>query len=158
MKFLSLLLLAFVSLTAVELQAQGGSNLQSSTDASGFEDVPDDIKKQISVFFNGMIAGEVEPSFEKLLSNSPVKRKTKSLSSLIEKTALSIELYGNMMAYEPVSTEFVTSSYLRVRYISLHSRMPMRWIFTFYNSPDQGWVITNIKYDDQTEMLFYDGE
>ncbi|MFA6570085.1 MAG: hypothetical protein WCT77_02500, partial [Bacteroidota bacterium] len=71
-------------------------------------------------------------------------------------TKKSIQLYGPIKGYEPVSSEIVTESLVRLRYFSLHTDFPMRWIFTFYKSPSRGWIVINIKFDDLSETFFTD--
>jgi hypothetical protein len=160
--FLSTMLLLSLVITSKSQDGTGlmsgsGTPIQSGTQQEkSYKDLPMAIKENMALFFQDLIKGDIEKGYDRLLENSPIKRKTKSLSSLVEKTEYSVELYGNMFDYEPVSVEIATSSYFRVKFLSLHTRNPMRWVFTYYRSPDKGWIITNILYDDQTENFFYE--
>jgi len=156
------LLIAAMICCLSSLQSQGGGSslisgtpLGSDNVKSTYQNVPDEVKKKMAIFFEDLIGGDIKEGYNRLLENSPIKRKKQNLNSLIEKTKLSVDLYGSMFDYEPVSVEMATTSYFKVRFISLHTKIPMRWIFTYYKSPDKGWIITNILYDDQTENLFY---
>jgi len=103
-----------------------------------------------------LLDSKISEAYDDLLKGSPIKKKVEDVKSLNSQTKRAFELYGNIIGYEPVNAEFVTPSYLRMRYLALHSRYPMRWIFTFYKSPDQGWIITNVKFDDLTDYFFSD--
>jgi hypothetical protein len=63
-------------------------------------------------------------------------------------------LYGQIRAYEPVSSDIVSESYIRIRYLAYHTDFPMRWIFTFYKSPKLGWIVVNIRFDDLSDFFF----
>jgi len=75
---------------------------------------------------------------------------------LKKQTERSIDIYGDILSFEFVSAEQVTESYIRLRYLALHSSYPMRWIFTYYRSPDKNWIVTNVKFDDLSEYFFSD--
>ena len=64
------------------------------------------------------------------------------------------EIYGIIKGYERVGMEIVAESYIRLRYISLHDKYPMRWVFTYYRSPTRGWIVSNVKFDDDSEYFF----
>jgi hypothetical protein len=134
-----------------------GTPIQSgAANEQTYKDLPREIKERMALFFQDLIKGEINKGYDRLLDGSPIKRKTTNLKDLIEKTEYSVERYGNMFDYEPVDVNIATQSYFRVKFLSLHTKIPMRWIFTYYRSPDKGWIITNILFDDQTENFFYD--
>lgn len=141
-----------------ELFGSSGTPLQSSESEVKYADLPDELKQKMAKFFEGLVQGEIADAYDKLLDNSPIKRKKANLSSLIASTERSVELYGNIFDYEPVNVDMVTTSFFKVRYLTLHTTVPTRWIFTYYHSPDKGWIITNILFDDQSENLFYDND
>jgi hypothetical protein len=132
------------------------SSRQARNNNNSFTAVPAELKTRQQSFFNDLLDNKITEGYDNLLNKSPIKKKQDELKSLINQTKRAFELYGNLQGYEPVSAEFVTSSYLRLRYLGLHSRYPMRWIFTYYKSPDQGWIITNVKFDDLSDYFFID--
>ncbi|MCX6147149.1 MAG: hypothetical protein NTW25_07850 [Candidatus Kapabacteria bacterium] len=129
---------------------------KSSKNSAKYIDIPAELKQRTTKFFNQLLDDKVNQAFEEMMLNSPINKKTEEMKSLIKQTKRAFELYGKLLSYEPVSNEVITGSFMRVRYLGLHSRYPMRWVFTFYKSPDQGWIITNVKFDDLSDFLFID--
>ena len=118
--------------------------------------LPPELKGKASKFFNELMDSNVISAYNHLFESSYISQKTNKVNKLINSTHKAIEQYGNLKGYEAVNHEIVSPSYIRLRYLGLHSRFPLRWIFTFYNSPDNGWIITNVKFDDYSEEFFTD--
>lgn len=118
--------------------------------------VPDEIRKEVNTFFAGLLDGEIEKPYKTLLSDSPLTGKKEDVEELLRQTRKVNKYYGKMKGFEFVSSEAVTPSYMRIRYLGLCEKYPMRWIFTYYKSPKKGWVVTNILFDDMTEYYFSD--
>ena len=118
--------------------------------------LPPEIITKTDHFFKKLILSDVDGAFNEFLQDSPISGKKDQLRSLIDQAKRSVELYGKMDGYEIVSHESVTESFLKVRFLALHSKFPMRWIISFYRSPDKGWIIINIKFDDLAEYYFTD--
>jgi hypothetical protein len=155
MKIISLLISAFFCLSAV--LAQDNSLKTSSTNnSSPLDGVPVEITRKVDVFFKTLINKKIDKAFEEFLVGSPLANKKDDIKNLLAQTQQSITLYGDLKGYDPISAQVASPSYIRVRYIALHLRFPMRWIFTFYRSPENGWMVTNIKFDDLTEYFFKD--
>ncbi len=126
---------------------------QATTDSSK---IPQDIRNKSTVFFEYLMADTVSFAFSKLLQGSPIAERSTQLDNLIEQTRKSFDVYGMINGYEFVNAEIVGKSLIRTRYISLHKNYPLRWIFTFYKTPNSSWIIINIKFDDLTEYFFKD--
>ncbi|OGU15914.1 MAG: hypothetical protein A2X61_01450 [Ignavibacteria bacterium GWB2_35_12] len=157
MRILSLAvgILFFISLNVFSQE----SSLQKSSgigEGNSIANVPKEIQASCTAFFKLLVTAEVDKAFETILKNSPIAKKDDQIKNLIDQTKKSFKLYGNMQGYEPVNSEQVTESLLRVRYLSIHPDMPMRWIITYYNSPSRGWIVINIKFDDLAEYFFTD--
>lgn len=139
--------------------AQGGGlhNSGSKTSSNISSELIDkEIIKKLDRFFKKVIAEDINTGFEDLLVNSLIKNKKEDLSNLKKQTLLSVEIYGKIQGFEYVNAEEVTESFVRLRYLALHVNYPMRWVFTFYRSPEKGWIVSNIKLDDQSEYFFSD--
>lgn len=149
--------LLFLLLFAIPAFSQESSIIKSRSSEANNEalsGIPDEILKKCSTFFETLIARQTENALNVFLKNSPVTERKDQVQELIFEIQRANKLYGDMQSYEPVSSEIVTSSYIRVRYLSYHNYFPMRWILTFYKSPAFGWITTNIKYDDMSENFF----
>ena len=139
--------------------AQDGGLQKARKLAGGVEtyvSVPSELQERVTKFFKKIIKKNIKEGYEELLEKSPIKGKTEEMSNLIKQTFLSYDFYGEMQGYEPVNAEVVTESYMRLRYLGLYDKYPIRWVFTFYKSPENGWIVTNVKFDDLSEFFFYD--
>lgn len=135
-----------------------GDELQSSMrgGVDNYKKVPQELKLKTSKFFNFLLDSNVTDAYNELMKGSFLVAQNDKMTALINQTHKAFEIYGLIKGYEPVNAEEITKSFVRIRYIGLHTRFPMRWIFTFYKSPSAGWILTNIKFDDLTEYYFSD--
>ncbi len=152
MRKMLILLAFFLSLNAY---SQEESLPKSSTTVKYYDaTVPQELHTRISDFFKLVIRAEYENAYKELLKNSPLLRKDKELVNLTTQTEKAAEIYGAIKGFEAVDAEVASNSLIKCRYLGLNTRYPMRWVFTFYNSPAEGWIITNIKFDDQSDYYF----
>ncbi|HYF02290.1 MAG TPA: hypothetical protein VEC36_02860 [Patescibacteria group bacterium] len=118
--------------------------------------VPKELYSQSATFFKTLTLSNIDDAFDQLLQGSPIRDKKEQFQRLVDQTKRAFQLYGNAQGYERVSDEYVTESLMRLRYITMHDDLPMRWILTYYKSPKRGWIIINIKFDDEAEFFFED--
>jgi hypothetical protein len=116
--------------------------------------VPDEIDSMLEEFFSYLERSCVKTGFKELLKKNETINDAKGIEILVERTKRNINLYGKISKYEQVDVEVVTPSYIRVRYLVLHAKLPMRWAITYYKSPEYGWSITNMSIDDRSDRLF----
>jgi hypothetical protein len=133
-----------------------GSNDENFSNTPQLANVPVDIEKRCGEFLKKMKNKNMKEAYQEILEQSPILEKKDQISNLIRAAEQSIKFYGEMMDFQPVSSEIVTTSLLRVRYIALHETYPMRFVFTWYKAPQLGWIIINLKYDDLSESFFSD--
>mgnify|MGYP000100215924 CR=1 FL=1 len=154
MKYIIYTILLFL-FVGVQAYSQDESLPKSSTTVKYYEpNVPKELHTKISDFFKLIIQARYEDAYRQLLQGSPLMRKEKEINRLIEQTEKATQIYGAMRGFEAVDSEVASNSMIKCRYLGLHTLYPMRWIFTFYNSPENGWVIINIKFDDQSDFYF----
>lgn len=154
-----LLIVVVITLNSFSLFSQEDGGLQKSNQKPqssqlAFDDIDTKITRTIGYFFNQIIKKEIDEGYDQILKNSVIALRRDEVKNLKTQTQRSVDIYGEILSFEFVSAETVSSSYIRLRYLGLHSNYPMRWIFTFYKSPDKGWIITNIKFDDLSENFF----
>ncbi len=156
MKKVIILLILF----AISISVAQDGGLQKARKLAGgtetFVDIPTELQDNIAKFFNRIGKKEIKDAYENLLEKSPIFEKKEELSSLVKQTLVSFDFYGKFYGFEPVNAEKVTDSYMRIRYIGLYEKYPIRWVFTYYKSPSRGWIVTNVKFDDLSEFFFYD--
>jgi len=116
--------------------------------------LPKEIVSMSTEFFKLMMVGNTGEAFKRLLQNSPIGEKAEQTKRLIDQAKRAEDIYGLMKGFERVGSESVAESYIRLRYLALHDKYPMRWIFTFYKSPSKGWIAVNVKFDDDSEYFF----
>ena len=124
--------------------------------APQFINVPIELQTRAKNFFELIEKNEIKKAFDVLLENSPLKNKEEQVKNLMDQTKQAIVLYGKVVSNEPVSSESASNSLIRLRYLGIHSNFPMRWIFTYFNSPKYGWIVINVKLDDMSEYFFSD--
>ena len=88
-------------------------------------------------------------AYNDLLDGSPIKINDDKVKNQVIKTIEAIELYGKIEAYELIGSDEISTSYMKVKYLSLHAYNPLLWTFTFYNSPKNGWIVINMKLTDE---------
>lgn len=157
-KIISLIIILFISsaISAAQDESLQKYNQPSSGSYQQIPGIPKEIQDKSDKFFQRLIRNEIEIAFDEFLKDSPIRGKKDQLKNLVDQTKKSYELYGKMVAYESVSSETVTPSFIKMRFLALHTKYPMRWIISYYKSPDSGWIIINIKFDDLAEYYFSD--
>ncbi|MCX7879377.1 MAG: hypothetical protein N2517_01820 [Ignavibacteria bacterium] len=157
LKFSKLLVFIFV-FCHFKIFAQEGKLPLSDNNANAGKvailGVPKQVLDKISAFFDTIIANKVEQAFDNLIDKSPLKKKTEELQKLMNETKRANLIYGPIKSYEPINSDIVSESFIRVRYLAYHTDFPMRWVFTFYQSPKLGWIVVNIRFDDLSEFFF----
>lgn len=151
MKLLQNILLCLI-LTALSFNTQSGTAQDKFSDST--KSAPKIVRDNITDFFSLLIEHNYEKAYQQILAKSPLLNDKQNLDKLIKETSKIEEFYGKLTQYECFKTEFVTKSYIRISYLGLCTKHPIRWIFTYYNSPESGWLVTNIKFDDLTENYF----
>ncbi|MDX9790067.1 MAG: hypothetical protein WCZ17_02235 [Candidatus Kapaibacterium sp.] len=145
-----ILIISFVSLKSQD--GLPGSN--QTKEPVSFLQVPVTLKNRVEAFFGLLMKDEVKIAYDNILTNSPISSQKSDIDNLLSQTHRAFEVYGKLSGYEPVNAEIATESYIRLRYLGLHGKFPVRWIFTFYRSPEKDWIVTNIKFDDLSEYFF----
>jgi len=114
--------------------------------------IPSEAKSKLNNFFDAIKRKEFKKAYDELLKNSPINDKKEDIDNLLNQTERTIRIYGDFAGASFVNGHSASDNYIRVRYLGLYDKYPMRWIFTFYKSPKLGWIVTNIKLDDLSEF------
>jgi len=156
MKKLAVLTLAFMFSILSAYSQESKLPLSASDKAKKVSvlGVPQEVLDKIHMFFDNIIANKIEKAFDELIGESPLKKKTDEIQKLITETKRANTIYGAIKSYEPINSDIVSESFIRVRYLAYHTDFPMRWVFTFYKSPKLGWIVVNIRFDDLSEFFF----
>ena len=133
--------------------AQGGGALQGRANDNNMRfALPDDLKSKLDNFFDDLVGKRYKKALEDLLLNSPVSRKDDNFKGILKELSKSIDYYGDIKGYEIVDFKTAGTSYHKVKMLGLHQKFPTRWEISFYRSPVLGLIVTNIKYDDISDI------
>jgi hypothetical protein len=156
MKFIYLTLIGIISIFNVSIiayaQNQGGALQNRTFENNSRFGLPDDIKSKLDSFFVSMQKKEYKSGLEKLLINSPISKKDTDFTNILKQLSKAIDLYGDIKGYEIVDYKLAGSSFYKINIMGLHQKYPTRWEVYFYRSPELGLIITNIRFDDISEM------
>ncbi|MBK9246856.1 MAG: hypothetical protein IPM69_01775 [Ignavibacteria bacterium] len=154
MKYLILLLLLSTTFVLAKAQDNPPQATSPVENLPGTSALPKDIIGISSEFFKLMMSGNSDQAFQRLFKNSPMADNKTLTTQIIDQAKKAEQIYGIIKGFERVGEESLTESFIRLRYISLHDKYPLRWVFTFYKSPTRGWIVTNVKFDDDSEYFF----
>ncbi|MFP4369263.1 MAG: hypothetical protein ACLFR2_06775 [Candidatus Kapaibacterium sp.] len=147
---IALLLFTTVKVMAQD-RAQGAVDMGEAIAAG---EAPEELNIKIKRFFNLIRDEKIFEAYDKILNLSPLSEKKDKIRRLIAETEKAMEVYGSLLDFEPVMAERVTDSFFKLHYLGLHADYPVRWIFTYYRSPERGWIVTNLRFDDLSEFYF----
>lgn len=153
-KILIILYLFTFSLSFAQEGKLSPAETESKSKRLAILGVPQEVLDICENFFKKIIDNKIEKAFDELIGNSPLKKKNDEIQRLITELKRAVNLYGQIRSFEPINSEIVTESFIRVRYLSYHTDFPMRWVLTFYKSPKLGWIVVNIRFDDLSEFFF----
>ena len=144
-----LLLSVLTTIILLPINAQEDGSLQNRANENNIRFLlPNEIRTKLDNFFDKLVKKDYKKGLEELLNNSPVSNKSDSYANILKELGKSIDYYGNIKGYEIVDVKVAGTSYYKVKMLGLHQKFPTRWEINFYRSPDLGFIVTNIKYDD----------
>jgi hypothetical protein len=155
MKKYIIILALFLTIPTFAQPPNGGTSL-TTPEISPAYNIDKEAETKVLQFFNGIMKDDIEDAYKLFLKKSPLRAKKDDMTKLIKETKRAKKYYGKLAGFEFVSAEKVTNSYIRLRYIGVCENYPMRWIFTMYRSPKNGWIVTKILFDDMSEYYFQD--
>ena len=130
------------------------SQIKLNDGANNDSKLPFELIDKCTDFFKLLIKDQTDLAFTQLFKGSLVANRPETQKGLVEAYLRSIKAYGELKGFEIVNYELASSSFIRVRYLALHSEYPIRWVFTFYKSPIKGWIVINVKFDDDSQYIF----
>jgi len=146
------LLLILIIFLGVKVFAQDSKLSSPSAEPITEVMIPSEVKSKLNNFFDAIKRKEFKKAYEELLKNSPINDKKEDIENLLNQTERTVRIYGDFSGASFVNGHNASDNYIRLRYLGLYDKYPIRWIFTFYKSPKLGWIVTNIKLDDLSEF------
>lgn len=110
-------------------------------------------QQMVERFLTGIQQGKISESYDQLFVGSTIlASKPQAVSTLKHQTKTGLPLYGKILGYEKVHNEQFSNSLARLVYILKLERHPTIWQFYFYK-PGSQWVLINVKFNDQLDLL-----
>lgn len=108
---------------------------------------------KIVAFFESLMKGDVEGSFQNIVANSLIQGKPQELLYLIRQTKNALSIYGDIYDYKPLETDCLDERLCLSQYVSFSRNYPMLWRFIFYESRE-GWILLHISFNDNVKTFF----
>ena len=109
----------------------------------------------VTEFFETLGLGKVSLAYEKLTKGSMIEENEGQLSMLRTKTDEAMAEFGRIEGHELVEMEWAGTSLVRLTYLSLGEKFPLRWRFYFYKRKGL-WRLVDIRVDDRLKDLFHE--
>lgn len=109
----------------------------------------------VKKFFETLVLGKVSLAYETLTRGSTIEDNKAQISMLRTKTDEAIAEFGQIEGHELVEMEWAGKSLVRLTYLSLGEKLPLRWRFYFYQRKGV-WRLVDIRVDDRLKDLFHE--
>jgi hypothetical protein len=117
------------------------------------------LERQANSFFEGLMAGDQDAAFDKLLAGTQVATRTETIRDLKDKTDELEPRYGRYRGFERLETRRLGQDVVLLRYVLKCENYPVLWQFAFYRTastsdttlPRDNWKLISLKFDTQFE-------
>jgi hypothetical protein len=114
-------------------------------------------KGKAEQFLSGIVAGDLEKSFDKLFAGSPTAAVKPEMVDLMKRqTSAGLPLYGKALRFEPVEERHLGASVVVLSYMLVMEKHPLIWHFFFYR-PDKTWLTDTVFFNDQYQGISGEG-
>ena len=114
----------------------------------------EDYQKKTEKFLAGVLKGEIDKSYDEILSKWIVEAKPQEVQMLKAQTKTAVNMYGNLLDYEFIKQQKYGDCIVRLVYVLKSERMPFTWEFYFYKAKEvSNWELVNIKFSDEYDLL-----
>lgn len=111
-----------------------------------------DYREKTEMFLAGLLKGEIEESYDRLLSGTLLETKTQEIKLVKAQTHTALNMYGKLLAYEFIRQKDYGDSVVRLVYVLKTEQLPLAWEFYFYKA-DSEWELVNFNFNDQFDLL-----
>lgn len=118
---------------------------------------PREPKVMASEFFANLSESEVDKAFTVLTDGSNLAKRERDLTLFRERTRQVMDDYGKIAGYELLEEKQAGANLLRLTYVSLAERYPLRWRLYFYKAR-ANWEIIDMRVDDNLKALFQEDQ
>jgi hypothetical protein len=109
-------------------------------------------KKEVETFLGGLLKGQIDKSYDKLLPKWLKEAKQQEVQLLKSQTKTILDAHGKLLGYEFIKQQKYGDCITRLVYVLKSERMPLTWEFYFYKGSSD-WGLVNIRYNDEYDLL-----
>ena len=114
----------------------------------------EDYQKKAEKFLADVLKGEIDKSYNEILSKWIIEAKPQQVQMLKAQTKTAVNMYGNLLDYEFIKQQKYGDCIVRLVYVLKSERMPFTWEFYFYKAKEvSNWELVNIKFSDEYDLL-----
>jgi hypothetical protein len=111
-----------------------------------------DCQIKAETFLSGMLKGEIDKSYDEILTKWLKEAKPQEVQVLKSQTERALETRGKLLGYEFIKQQKYGNCLVRMVYVIKSERVPFTFEFYFYKTPE-GWSLVKIKLSDEYDLL-----
>ena len=111
-----------------------------------------DYKKKAETFLSGIIRGQIDESYDELISNTLLESKPQQVKLAKGQTSAVINIYGKLLDYEFIKQQKYGDSIVRIVYVLKSEQAPFTWEFYFYKAVSD-WKLIQFNFNDKFDLL-----
>jgi hypothetical protein len=109
-------------------------------------------QKKTEMFLAGVLKGEIDKSYDEILSKWLKEAKPQEVQALKLQTKTVLDAQGKLLGYEFIKQQKYGDCLVRLVYVLKSERVPFTWEFYFYKASSD-WSLVNIRLSDEYELL-----
>ncbi|MBA7670139.1 hypothetical protein ES703_78282 [subsurface metagenome] len=111
-------------------------------------------QEKIQKFLVGIVNGEVDKSWDEVLSGTPIASNSQVVKLLKEEVQTALNTYGKAVSYEFIKEQKYGDSIIRFVYIVKCKQIPLIWEFYFYKAASDWELKTvSVNFKGQYDLL-----
>ncbi len=111
-----------------------------------------DCQKKVETFLAGVLKGEVDKSYDEILTEWLKGAKPQEVQVLKSQTKATLDAHGKLLGYEFIKQQKYGDCIVRLVYVLKSELVPFTWEFYFYKTSSD-WSLVNIKLSQEYELL-----
>ena len=109
-------------------------------------------EKKIDKFLLGILKGEIDNSYNELVSGTLIETKKQEMQMIKDQTRMIVNIHGNGINYEFIKKQKYGDSIVRLMYIIKCEKMPIAFEFYFYKA-STNWKLIHFYVSDELDLL-----
>jgi len=116
------------------------------------------LRKISDEFMQRVMSNNIPAAFELVEPYFPLPENEFSMLQMqsVKQLGMVGQRFGSQISYEFIKEASVNDIFIKHVYLQKYEKHAVRWTFIFYN-PKDGWIINNLRWDDNIDDLFNEG-